>query len=77
MGGFGGLGRTIGDFGDQVGDEEGRGGVGEVVSYELQVGDDPHHGGVLRRRQRACLGRSFGAGRLLTLMLTLSRNCMV
>lgn len=47
VGSRGEVGLTVWNFGDEVGDEEGGGDVGEVVSDELEVFRDTHHSGVL------------------------------
>lgn len=42
-----GAGRTVWNFGDEVGDEEGGGDVGEVVADEFEVLGDTHDGSIL------------------------------
>ena len=49
-GGAAGAGRTVWNFGNEVGDEERRSNVGEVVAYELEVFGDTHDGSILRAR---------------------------
>ena len=67
---------TVGNFSDEVGDEEGGGDVGEVVADEFEVFGDTHDGSILRRSLVlvASILRSFV---VLTLIITLSTNCIV
>lgn len=45
-----GAGRTVWNLGDEVGDEEGGGDVGEVVADEFEILGDTHHSRILSLR---------------------------
>ena len=66
---------TVRDFSNKICNEEGSGGICEVISFQFQILVEPHDCGILLSRQLTLTARHEIVQ--LTLSKTLSMNCIV